>query len=77
LERKEIKILPLFSGYRKEENKKIILTTSYKKMYEEIGKAIYKQDYLFYKILPYKEIISSNLFDIELFAEFQKKNKKK
>jgi hypothetical protein len=69
LDRKEIKLIPLISGYRKEATKEVVFTTYYFDVYEKIENL--KEDIdleIFYIILPYNDVKSANLFDFEVYS---------
>lgn len=78
---KEIRILPLISGYKKRNTKKIVFTTFYDEIYqkiedEKIGNHLNHLEIGdFEKVLPFAKIDCINLFDIEAYNEFSNKNK--
>lgn len=72
-ERKALTILPLMSGSRDSESGKIVFTTFYNKIYDELDghfPHLVLKD--FELVLPTDRINSSNLFDLGVYAAFQK-----
>jgi len=72
--RKYLKIIPFYSGYRNQEDMRIFITTNYARVYErmengEIPGLSDKED--FELIILVTEIISINFFDLEAYKLFQ------
>lgn len=74
LERKNLRLLPLLSGYRREDNHEVDFTTSYQAIYEEILTDSKDGDSLdpegFEIVLPCALIQSLSLFDITTYLRF-------
>lgn len=79
-ERKEIRILPLLSGYRDKDNCRVYFTTKYDKIYRSIKEQqegnLPEDDvsHLAYGdfeiVIPVSEIITSSLFDLSAYNRF-------
>ena len=71
-----ITILPTLSGYRDVETKKLHITTKYDEVYQKIAKGDIDikglDDSDFEIIIPVSEILTANIFNVELYKEFQK-----
>lgn len=70
-ERKDIRILPMLSGYRQPENKMLTFTTNYYDIYSNRS-GFDPED--FEIAFPLFEVLSINLFDIKAYNEFQSGN---
>lgn len=74
-ERKDIRILPLLSGYREKDNLELIFTTNYENIYPQIdnhenGNLTHLDFEDFEIAFPVSEIQSYNLFDIDAYNQF-------
>lgn len=78
--RKAITILPLMSGYR-DEGSRVTFTTFYQPIYDVVKDDTHHLRHLsiddFRVVLPVDRIITSNLFDLEAYEEFQRQSKAK
>jgi hypothetical protein len=70
-ERTEIKLLPMISGYQHKDTKVLRITTRYHRVYDKLMKNSNDIDLsVFYKVIPYKNVQSTNLFDLGMYSEF-------
>lgn len=73
-ERRYIALLPLLSGYRTQEEQKLVITTDYvdvyQKMIEDANEFLLSQAEDFQVILPVSEIASANIFDPIAYEKF-------
>lgn len=76
IQRKDVSIIPLVSGYRRDTDKKMEITTYYQGIYDlmedsesENLEGLSIED--FEKIIPVSQIVSANLFDFRAYTEFQ------
>ncbi|MGE4545375.1 MAG: hypothetical protein AB7D06_14805 [Pedobacter sp.] len=70
-DRKDIRILPLLSGYREKEENKIIFTTNYYSIYDSKDNHIqHLAPETFEIAFPLSEVQSLNLFDIDVYNKF-------
>jgi hypothetical protein len=70
-EEKFIKIVPLISGYRKSENKKLKLTTDYFDAFDLYKNSPEKYNNFSMEIIINKaEVLSANVFDLEIYEAF-------
>lgn len=70
-EEKFVKIVPLMSGYRKSENKKLKLTTDYFDAFDLYKSSPLKSNNFSMEIILNKsEILSANVFDLEIYEAF-------
>lgn len=68
-----IKILPAFSGYRSQENKRLVFTTQYLNVYStyiQQGRIMSLEDLNVNLIIRIDEIITASKFDIEMYERF-------
>ena len=72
--RRYLKIIPVYSGYRNQADLSLIITTNYAKVYEKIEEGILTDldiDDDFEFIIAVSEIVSINIFDVTAFNHFQ------
>lgn len=69
-----VKILPLASGYRNTENKRLLFTTDYYPIYDKLLEHHESVAHMntddFEIVIPYREIESANLFDAQIYKTF-------
>jgi len=72
-----VRILPLISGYRSENDHKINFTTFYDEIIEEIGNESGELNYVETQdlevVIPIARIVSIHLFDLKLYEHFREK----
>jgi hypothetical protein len=72
--RRYLKIIPFYSGYRDQDNLNLIITTNYAKVYDKIEEGKLEDldiDDDFEFIISVSEIVSINIFDVAAFDHFQ------
>lgn len=72
--RRYLKIVPFYSGYRDQDNLNLIITTNYAKVYDKIEEGKLEDldiDEDFEFIIAVSEIVSINIFDVAAFDHFQ------
>jgi hypothetical protein len=78
IDRKHLRVLPLWSGYRKSDTQEVVFTTDYTKVYDELAEdSETRDDRLenFALVIPAELVASATLFDMELYSErFSAKN---
>jgi hypothetical protein len=78
IDRKHLRVIPLWSGYRKGDTQEVVFTTDYLKVYEELEKDPETLDDRlegFELVIPAELVASATLFDKELYSEhFSAKN---
>jgi hypothetical protein len=69
-----VKILPVASGYRDNEDKRLKFTTAYSNIYERMlenhPSVAHVQPSDFEIVIPYREIESANIFDPQIYNSF-------
>jgi hypothetical protein len=74
IDRKYLKVLPLWSGYRKSDTQEVVFTTDYTKVYDELGELVEDSDIDarledFALVIPAEFVVSATLFDMQLYSE--------
>ncbi len=70
-ETNDFRLLPVLSGYRKEDNLSLELTTQYLNVYDQINKGTIKglEAKEFEVVLPLEKVVSANLYELALDQE--------